>query len=108
MTSTQSKSIALNGMAQKRIAKFDETIKNLVDIQCSNGNWNYSPYMMGLANGLIMARAILSGESPQFLSAPEEWLQDRDAEPRVTSPEEEAELLYLESDVVSSSDEPRG
>jgi len=83
-------------MAHRRLTKFEADLKNLTDIQCSHGNWNYDPYMMGLANGLIMARSILTGEEAVFLSAPEEWLKDRHCDPEVTSPEEEAQLLLAE------------
>lgn len=96
MTPTQAKSIALNGMAHRRLVKFEADLKNVADIQCSPGNWNYDPYMLGLANGLILARSILTGEEAMFLSAPEEWLRDRHCDPEVTTPEEEAQLLLAE------------
>ena len=53
-----------------------EAVENQVKIQCSNGNWNYDPYMHGMANGLICALATMKGEEPQYLSAPEKWLCD--------------------------------
>jgi hypothetical protein len=57
---------------KKTIDSLDEIVK----IQCADGNWNYDPYMMGLANGLIMAQAIIKGTEPTFLSAPKKWLKD--------------------------------
>jgi hypothetical protein len=53
-----------------------EQIEEMVKIQSSNGNWNCSPYMMGYANGLILALAVLKNERPKFHSAPEIWLND--------------------------------
>jgi hypothetical protein len=52
-----------------------ETIDDLLKIQCSNGNWNYNEYMHGMANGMILIKSIVTGEQPQFLSAPKKWLR---------------------------------
>ena len=48
----------------------EEKIKGLVDISCQDGNWNYDPYMQGLANGLILAQSVIMGEEPVFLGPP--------------------------------------
>jgi hypothetical protein len=32
--------------------------------------------MHGMANGLICARAVLTGQEPEYLDAPDEWLSD--------------------------------
>ena len=34
-------------------------IKDLIKVQCSDGNWNSDSYMHGLANGLLFAEALL-------------------------------------------------
>lgn len=52
------------------------SIKDLMDVQCLDGNWNYSPYMMGLANGLILAYSVLNGIKPEFKSKPKKWNWD--------------------------------
>ena len=57
-----------------------DKLADIVAIQCSDGNWNYDPYMQGMANGLILAQAILTDTDPQFLSAPAEWLHDKPSE----------------------------
>ena len=49
-------------------------ISDLVKLQCSNGNWNYDPYMHGMANGLILALATLTNEEPAYLEKPDKWL----------------------------------
>jgi hypothetical protein len=54
-----------------------EQLKDLVKIQTAHGNWNYDPYMMGLANGLILALAIAQNKKPDFLESPKEWLKDK-------------------------------
>jgi len=49
-------------------------LRNITGIQCAEGNWNYDPYMHGMANGLILALAIMEEKNPEYLSAPKEWL----------------------------------
>jgi hypothetical protein len=58
-------------------------LEELTKIQCTDGNWNYDPYMQGLANGLVLSLHTvqdLPGEPP-FLDPPEEWLESRTARP---------------------------
>lgn len=55
------------------------SIKNIQDqirIQCQNGNWNYDPYMHGMANGLICAYSTMMGIEPKYLDAPKKWIKD--------------------------------
>lgn len=95
MTPHNAKHAALNGMALARLGYVGEVLKSIVDTQCENGNWNCNPYMMGLANGLIMAQAILTGDKPQFKSAPEVWLDDLGYTGVETVPfEQEAQLIF--------------
>lgn len=51
-------------------------LKELIQIQCDDGNWNYDPYMQGIANGMILAEAILEDKTPVYLDAPDVWLKD--------------------------------
>ena len=53
-----------------------EKLKELLDVQTRDGNWDYDPYMHGLANGLILALSVLMKERPKFLSAPKTWGRD--------------------------------
>ena len=53
-----------------------ETLEDMIKVQCSHGNWNFDPYMHGMANGLILARAVLTDTEPEFLKAPDQWLID--------------------------------
>jgi hypothetical protein len=52
-----------------------EKLRDLVKTQCSDGNWNYDPYMHGMANGLICALAVLEGKEPKYMDAPSGWLR---------------------------------
>lgn len=62
-------------MAVKKRGKI-EILRDMTNVQCSNGNWNYSEYMLGMANGLIFALSIFDGGEPKYLSAPKRWLKD--------------------------------
>lgn len=55
-----------------------ESLKEMIKIQCSDGNWNYDPYMHGMANGMIFALHLFSegDKSPEYLEAPKVWLCD--------------------------------
>jgi len=52
-------------------------LKQMIEVQCSNGNWDWSPYMRGLANGMIYSLSILEDTEPTFLEPPEIWLVDK-------------------------------
>ncbi len=56
-----------------------KNLKDIVDTQCTDGNWNYDPYMRGMANGLLLAQSVLDGQTPEFKEAPPEYLCDRPA-----------------------------
>lgn len=57
---------------QKEITVANE----LVQIQQLNGNWNYDPYMHGMANGMILIEHVFHADTtePKYLTAPKEWL----------------------------------
>jgi len=65
-------------MTNKDIKLHIDELQSLVDIQCSEGNYNCNPYMHGLANGLILALSVLTKECPKFLDKPEKWLREND------------------------------
>ena len=56
-------------------SKVKANLKRVTDIHTGNGNWNYDPYMHGMANGLILASAIAEGTEPQYLTAPKKWIR---------------------------------
>jgi hypothetical protein len=53
-----------------------DALREQVKIQCSNDNWNYNPYMHGMANGLLLALATMEDKEPDYFDAPEIWLVD--------------------------------
>lgn len=54
----------------------EKDLESITKIQCLDGNWNYSPYMHGMTNGMILALAIVQQKDPVFLDAPDNWLHD--------------------------------
>lgn len=53
-----------------------QTLRDMTQVQCSDGNWNYDPYMHGMANGMIFALSLFEDGKPKYLEAPKEWLKD--------------------------------
>lgn len=43
-----------------------EKLRRLLEIQGSDGNWNMSPYMTGLYNGMELALATMEGREPVY------------------------------------------
>lgn len=43
-----------------------EKLIEIKEVQCQDGNWDVSPYMTGLANGLILAVAIMKDKDPDY------------------------------------------
>ena len=62
-----------------------EKLKEMTGVQCSNGNWNYDPYMHGMANGMIFCLSLMEDKDPEFLEAPEVWLHDKRSDGLVES-----------------------
>jgi len=68
-------------------------LQGMIDLQCSDGNWNYDPYMHGMANGMIFAMSVLNGKDPKYMTAPDKWLIEKEQPKgaRATRPTPEAE-----------------
>jgi hypothetical protein len=49
---------------------FDE----MIDVQCDS--YDSNPYMHGMANGMIYMRSLIDGQDPEFMEAPDVWLDD--------------------------------
>ena len=54
-----------------------QTLRVMTQVQCDDGNWNYDPYIHGMANGLIFALSIFDKNEPNYLEALKEWLADK-------------------------------
>ncbi|MCP3685372.1 MAG: hypothetical protein GY861_22200 [bacterium] len=64
-------------MEQNIYEKRIEDLKEMIGIQCCHGNYDYDPYMHGMANGMIFSLAVLTEEDPQYVKAPNTWLCDK-------------------------------
>lgn len=64
-------------MEFKTVEQYKEALEDIIKVQCSDGNWNYDPYMQGMANGLLCAMSVLTSEDVEYLSAPAKWLKDK-------------------------------
>lgn len=60
-----------------------EKLKNCSAIASSPGNWDYSPYLHGMANGLALAVSIMedAGHEPAYLNRPEKYREEIAREP---------------------------
>lgn len=61
-----------------------EILKEMIKTQCSDGNYNYDPYMYGMANGMIFALSLFDDKEPDYLEAPKEWLKDKPNDHEIT------------------------
>ncbi|MCK5538840.1 MAG: hypothetical protein KAI79_18585 [Bacteroidales bacterium] len=66
----------LQSLPRDNCDKKTKELKEIVDVQCTSGNWDYDPYMHGMANGLIMAQSIIENKNPIFFETPDKWLCD--------------------------------
>ena len=55
-----------------------ETMKEMLEIQGSDGNWNYSSSMHGMYNGMELMMALAEGREPVYKDAPDQWLEDKE------------------------------
>jgi hypothetical protein len=53
-------------------------LKEIVEIQSMDGNWNYSPHMYAVYVGLRLALSIMEDKELDFKEPPEIWLEDRE------------------------------
>lgn len=52
----------------EQLLKAFENLKDVTNIQCSKGNWDYDEYMRGMANGLILAMSCFTGKEPKYFN----------------------------------------
>ena len=64
-------------MKHKTIEERINILKRLLEIQCSEGTWNYDEYQFGMANGMIFALAVMEDTAEvDYLDAPEMFIKD--------------------------------
>lgn len=55
-----------------------EEMRELLNVQALNGNWDYNQYMQGMYNGMELMLAIAEGREPVYKGEPEQWLCDKE------------------------------
>jgi len=53
-----------------------EKLRELVDVQGRDGNWNYDRYMRGMYNGMELMLATLENREPVYKEIPERYLSN--------------------------------
>jgi len=61
-----------------------EDLRELIMLQGANGNWNASPYMTGLYNGMELALAIIEDREPIFRDCIDNPLKNKEIHPTVS------------------------
>jgi hypothetical protein len=56
------------------VAKMQE----MLEVQGSDGNWNYDSYMHGMYNGMEYMLSMVESREPVFREAPKKWLSKRE------------------------------
>jgi hypothetical protein len=57
---------------RKRIA----SLRSLLEVSGSDGNWNDNPYLFGMHNGMELSLSILENREVQYKNAPDVFLGD--------------------------------
>jgi hypothetical protein len=60
-------------MNKKELEIKRKRLDSMIDVQMLDGNWNYSSYMHGLLNGMLLARVTIFGGDYKPMSAPKKW-----------------------------------
>ena len=68
--------------------KVIKDVKNVMDIQGSNGNWNANEYNLGMFNGMEMIISIFEGREPKYRE-----LQRGETTKAINSPKDQVERL---------------
>lgn len=54
--------------------RIEDRMREMVEVQGRDGNWNYDPYMHGMYNGMECMLATLEGREPLYRVKPDVWL----------------------------------
>ncbi len=56
--------------------RIEESLKEMVEVQGRDGNWNCDEYMHGMFNGMEFMLSIVESREPQYRSKPDKWLSE--------------------------------
>lgn len=52
-------------------------LKDMVEVQGRDGNWNYSAYMRGMFNGMEFMLALVENREPKFRDEPKRYISNK-------------------------------
>lgn len=52
-------------------------LKECLEVHGRDGNWNYSPYMLGIYNGIEVSLSLLENRDPVYREHPEHYYIDK-------------------------------
>lgn len=61
---------------KSKLETIERQINQLVELANKPGNYDYSEYLFGFANGLLLAQSLITGKTPVFLKPPNKFLTD--------------------------------
>jgi len=61
-------------------------MREVLEVQGRDGNWNFDRYMQGMFNGMEMMMSLAEGRDPVFRDPPEKWLHASPQRERVQFP----------------------
>lgn len=53
-----------------------QALRDMVEVQGRDGNWNCDEYMHGMYNGMEFMLSIVENREPQYRDRPERWISD--------------------------------
>lgn len=65
------------GHERDALTDVSRLLGELIEVQTRPGNYDFSPYMLGLANGLLMTQGLLYHRAPELMTSPAVWGEDR-------------------------------
>lgn len=54
-----------------------EKMREMLEIQGEDENWNYSEYMFGMYNGMEFMLALAENREPIYKERPTDWLENK-------------------------------
>jgi hypothetical protein len=57
--------------------KMIEKMKEMLEVQGHDGNWNYDEYMFGMYNGMEFMLSVAEDREPVYKDKPKQWLSDK-------------------------------
>jgi hypothetical protein len=54
-----------------------EKMREMLEVQGQEGNWNYDEYMHGMYNGMEYMLSVAENRAPVYREKPEMWLKDK-------------------------------